>query len=416
VSEQPDHVDLAVVGGGIHGVGVLQAAAAMGWSALLIEERAIASGTSSRSSKLIHGGLRYLEHGSLRLVRESLAERAILLGIAPSLVKLVPFYIPIYRATRRRPWQIRAGLSLYALLGDLGRDARFSAVPRAEWPALDGLEQRDLEAVFRYFDGQTDDAALARAVLRSAVSLGAKVALPAQFLGAAREGDGYRLRYRTPSGEVECRASALVNAAGPWVNRVREKIAPLPKGLDVDLVAGTHIEIEGAIARGIYYTEAPGDARAVFVMPWKGRTLIGTTELRYDGDPRDVRATPEEIAYLEATFRRYFPQRAVRRLDAWAGLRVLPRGTGSAFARPRETRLVCDDERAPRMVAIYGGKLTGYRATAEKVITRLARTLPSSARRADTRTLRIGDDGDAGEPGAERALELESKARAPLGQ
>src|SRR6185436_10725252 len=105
------------------------------------------------------GGLRYLETARFAHVRESLSERAVLLAIAPSLVKLVPFYIPIYRATRRRPWQIRAGLSLYALLGNLARDARFSTVPRAEWPGLDGLEQRDLGTVFRYFDGQTDDAA-----------------------------------------------------------------------------------------------------------------------------------------------------------------------------------------------------------------------------------------------------------------
>jgi glycerol-3-phosphate dehydrogenase len=399
--------DVVVVGGGIHGVGVLQAAAAAGYSALLLEERAIASGTSSRSSKLIHGGLRYLETARLHLVRESLAERALLLRIAPALVKLVPFYIPIYRSTRRRPWQIRIGLSLYALLGNAARDARFRAVPRSEWSALDGLEQRDLEAVFEYSDGQTDDAALARAVLRSAQSLGAELALPASLTRAARTTSGYDVHFVEGGAERTVAARALVNAAGPWVNLVREKITPMPAGRDVDLVAGTHVELEGTIARGIYYTEAPSDGRAVFVMPWKGRTLVGTTETRYDGDPRDVRPTARETQYLCETFERYFPDREAREVDAWAGLRVLPRAEGSAFGRPRESMLVCDDDSTPRTIAVYGGKLTAYRATAEKVIAELARGLPRRTRRADTRTLLL-------QP--ESSLELDAKPTVPLGQ
>jgi glycerol-3-phosphate dehydrogenase len=393
------HYDVTVVGGGIHGVGVLQAAAAAGWSALLVEERAIASGTSSRSSKLIHGGLRYLETAELRLVRESLRERAILCRIAPELVRLVPFHIPIYESTRRRPWQIRVGLSAYALLAGATRDARFSTVARARWDALDGLDTRGLEAVFRYFDGQTDDAALANAVLRSARSLGADVALPGRFLGATCTTDGYRVRVAADGVEREHATSALVNAAGPWIELVRQRIAPLPRGREVELVGGTHVEIEGAIEHGIYYTEAPRDGRAVFVMPWKGHTLVGTTETPYTGDPRDVRASPDEIAYLCETLARYFPKHSTRVLDAWAGLRVLPRGDTSAFARTRETALVVDDERAPRVVGVYGGKLTAYRSTAQKVMRLLERTLPRRPRKADTATLRL-------EP--ERALELAS--------
>src|SRR5580693_10304486 len=134
--------DVVVVGGGIHGAGVLQAAAAAGHRALLLEKGALASGTSSRSSKLIHGGLRYLESGQFALVRESLRERAIHLRIAPELVQLKPFYIPVYRDTRRRPWQLKLGLWLYALLGGFDAATRFGAVPRREWPSLDGLETR----------------------------------------------------------------------------------------------------------------------------------------------------------------------------------------------------------------------------------------------------------------------------------
>src|SRR5574337_1703287 len=140
--------DLVIVGAGIHGAGIAQAAAAAGHSVLVLERQTIAAGTSSRSSKLVHGGLRYLEQFDIKLVRESLVERERLLKLAPALVKLVPFYIPIYRNTRRRPWEIRVGLSLYALLGKLRAHARFRSLPRRDWGRLNGLQQGGLQAVF----------------------------------------------------------------------------------------------------------------------------------------------------------------------------------------------------------------------------------------------------------------------------
>jgi glycerol-3-phosphate dehydrogenase len=395
----PDSVDVLVVGGGIHGAGVLQAVAAAGYRALLLEERELASGTSSRSSKLIHGGLRYLESAQIGLVRESLAERAILLEIAPELVKLVPFFIPIYGETRRRPWQIRAGLSMYALLGNFARDARFSLVPRSEWESLDGLSTDGLQAVYRYLDGQTDDAALVRAVVRSSAALGAHALAPAMFLGATRRSDpgdgsisGYDVRFSFGARTHACRASVLVNAAGPWIERVRAAIEPRPRGYDVELVAGAHIELPGTIDRGIYYAEAPRDGRAVFLMPWHGRTLVGTTETPYQGDPRDVAPLASEIDYLRETLMRYFPRRSSKVVDAWAGLRVLQRAPGRSFDRPRDTELVCDDDSGPHMVAIYGGKLTGYRATAQKVLRLVQRTLPRIEPIADTATLVLEPD------------------------
>src|ERR1700733_10433878 len=150
--------DVVVVGGGIHGAGVLQAAAAAGHSALLIERLGLASGTSSRSSKLIHGGLRYLESGQFSLVRESLRERAIHLRIAAELVELKPFYIPVYRETRRRPWQLKLGLWIYALLGGFDARPRFGPDPTPDWQRLAGLETQHLDAVIRYHDPQADDA------------------------------------------------------------------------------------------------------------------------------------------------------------------------------------------------------------------------------------------------------------------
>lgn len=391
----PDY-DLVVIGGGIHGAGVLQAAAARGLRCALIESREPASGTSSKSSKLIHGGLRYLESGDLGLVRESLTERAILLHTAPHLVRLVPFHIPVYRTTSRAPWMIRAGLTLYALLGNLRPAARFESLPRSAWDGLDGLSTAGLRAVFRYYDGQTDDAALTRAVIASALELGASIAVPARFLGAARESHGYRLRYEQAGEEVEVTTYTLVNAAGPWVEDVRRLVTPEPHGRDVDLVGGTHIEVPGTLERGIYYTEAPRDRRAVFHMPWHGRTLIGTTERVYAADPRAIEPTPGEVEYLRETFEHHFPSRSTEVLAAWAGLRVLPHAEGAAFARSRETILIADDREVPRLLGIYGGKLTGYRATADKVLERLITALPITERRADTRTLRLPPD-----PGAE---------------
>ena len=390
IASSSEQFDVVVVGGGIHGAGVAQAAAAAGWRTLVLEEREPAAGTSSRSSKLVHGGLRYLESGQIGLVRESLRERAILLRVAPELVKLVPFHVPIYRETRRRPGKIRVGLSVYAMLGDLARAARFESVPESAWGDLDGLRTDGLEAVFRYFDGQTDDAALVRAVLGSAESLGARIEWPARFEGAKADGEGFLVRYGPAGSERTCRARALVNAAGPWIESVRRRIDPLPPGVEVDLVGGAHAEFEGRLARGIYYAEAPTDGRAVFVMPWKDRTLVGTTETPYTGDPAAVAPLASEIEYLRGTLAHYFPDRDARVVRAWAGLRVLPKGPSSPFRRRRETTLAVDREDAPRTVAIYGGKLTGYRATAEKVVARLARTLPRAERKADTATLRLG--------------------------
>jgi glycerol-3-phosphate dehydrogenase len=152
----------------------------------------------------------------------------------------------------------------------------------------------------------------------------------------------------------------------------------------VDLVQGAHIILGGETRRGIYYVEAPGDRRAVFVMPWKGHTLVGTTETPYHGDPGAAQAQPGEISYLMETFRHYFPGRDAPLLDSFAGLRVLPHGASPVFHRSRETLLHPDDPQHPRLITIYGGKLTGYRATAAKVMRLLKKSLPARVALADT--------------------------------
>ncbi len=382
------HYDLVVIGGGIHGVGVAQAAAAAGHSVLVLEQNDLAAGTSSRSSKLIHGGLRYLESGQFGVIRECLRERSLLLRLAPDLVRLVPFYTPVFRQTRRRPWQIRIGLSLYGALTGFAPAGRFHQVPPSEWSQLDGLETSGLQAVFHFFDAQTDDALLTRAVMRSAQGLGAELALPARFNQAQLEEDGCRISYLADGREHFCHARVLINAAGPWANEILDRISPAQQPYAVDLVQGAHLILPGRLQRGIYYVEAPQDRRAVFVMPWGEHTLIGTTETPYRGDPAAVRPQPEEQAYLLEVAGHYFPRcRDVTPLSAFAGLRVLPASGGSPFGRSRETILHTDRSERPRVLSIYGGKLTAYRATAEKVMERLAAALPLRPAVADTRQL-----------------------------
>lgn len=385
--------DVIVIGGGIHGAGVAQAAAARGHSVLTLEQAELAAGTSSRSSKLIHGGLRYLESGQYALVRECLRERSLLLKLAPDLVRLVPFHIPVYRHTRRRPGTLRLGLGLYGLLALGGPGARFSTLRRSEWAQLDGLDTGELIAVFRYWDAQTHDAALTRAVMHSAQELGAELLVPAAMLSATRDAQGATVAFRM-GGEVrEARAQVVINAAGPWANDVLRRVAPAVPLLPVELVQGTHVIFDVPVNAGMYYLEAPQDGRAVFVMPWGGRQMmVGTTETSYHGDPAAVQPLPQEISYLTDVLMHYFPRwrgfpPPLSR--AFAGLRVLPTGMGGAFDRPRETVLHVDDETAPGVLTIYGGKLTAYRATAERVMERLAPVLPTRTPVADTRTLRL---------------------------
>jgi len=381
-------VDVAIVGAGIHGAGMAQAVAAAGHSVWLLEQSAIAAGSSSRSSKLIHGGLRYLETGQFHLVRESLRERSTLLRLAPELVRLQRFYFPIYRQTRRRPWQLRAGLSLYALLAGLTRSAHFGTVPRAQWATLDGLATADLEAVFWYHDAQTDDAALTGAVVRSARALGARLICPGEFIGATLSGDGVDLSFLESGHEQHCRARVLVNAAGPWADTLAHRIQPALPVPALECVQGAHIVLPGSVERGIYYVESPRDGRALFVMPWRGQLMVGTTETRFHGNPAEVAPHPNEIHYLLGVLKHYFPRYEAATPEdisaSFAGLRVLPGGAGHAFHRSRETMLVPDRSARPRVLSIYGGKLTTYRAVAHRALQQILPSLPP--RRALART------------------------------
>jgi glycerol-3-phosphate dehydrogenase len=224
--------------------------------------------------------------------------------------------------------------------------------------------------------------------VKSAVNLGAELAMPARFARAVLAEDGVTVSYTAADARVECRARVLVNAAGPWAMQAARAVEPAIAVPDVDLVQGTHIVIAHPMTAGIYYVESPTDGRAVFVMPWAGATLVGTTETPYRGDPDEVHPLPAEEEYLLAVVRHYFPAlRSLTREDIterFAGLRVLPAATQAAFDRSRETIFTTDRDVRPRVLCIYGGKLTGWRAAAAHVMQRISPSLPAAVRRAET--------------------------------
>ncbi len=195
---------------------------------------------------------------------------------------------------------------------------------------------------------------------------------------------------------IQCQAGLLINAAGPWANHVLAHITPKVHKLEIELVQGTHIIVDGKTSHGIYYVEAPQDQRAIFVMPWQDHVMVGTTETIFTGDPSQTHPLPAEKHYLFETLCHYFPayrtQNETDIISSFAGLRVLPKIAGSAFSRPRETIFQPDNPVDPRLVTIYGGKLTAYRATSEKLIDRFKAVLPDKTARADTRTLALTPD------------------------
>ena len=379
--------DLVVIGAGIHGAGIAQAAAAAGYKVLLLEQfDGPAHGTSSRSSKLIHGGLRYLETAQFHLVYESLVERRRLLANAPHLVKLKNFYIPVYKNTARRPWQIFIGLCIYALFSG----KKFRHIPKREWHTLDGLKTENLDAVFSYYDAQTDDAKLTSAVLSSAKALGAEVIFGAHVEKVQYDENGCVLDYCRGGELHRIKTQIIVNATGPWVNDLLDKVTPRSDQCAVDLIQGTHIVVPGTVKQA-FYLESPTDQRAVFVLPWQGNIMIGTTENNYTGDPAKVQPLDSEIDYLLEIYKHYFLRdlKPDDLIESFAGLRVLPHTDSAAFSRRRGVMIQKSFDGKAGIISLYGGKLTAYRATAEDLMRRLYKVLPNRKRKAKTRNLRL---------------------------
>jgi glycerol-3-phosphate dehydrogenase len=386
--------DVAVIGGGIHGVGVAQAAAIRGYKTILIEQYSdLAQGTSSRSSKLIHGGLRYLEQYQFSLVRECLLERSYLLKNAPDLVTLKPIYIPVYKDSKRPSWMIYVGLSMYALLGNLASDARFKIVPKNKWSQLHNLNKDNLQAVFQYYEAQTDDCLLTHAVMNSAQEHGAELMLNTNVSSINLLNNHNLITCETNTGTTKkISSTTVINAAGPWAARVLDKVQPKQEKIAVDLVQGTHIVLPLQLGDIIFYLESPDDKRPLFVMPWYGNTLVGTTESLFTQEPSSTTPLKEEVEYLLRAFSHHFPafkQEQLKIKHQFSGLRVLPSGANNSNQRSRETIYLRDRKIKPRLLSIFGGKLTTYRATSEKVIIYLQESLPKQQPYTETKYLKL---------------------------
>jgi len=376
--------DVVIVGGGIQGCAVAQAAQASGFTTLLLEKQDWAWATSSRSSKLIHGGLRYLQTGQFQLVRECLAEREWMLQAAPHLVKQNWFYIPLYKGSHYPPWQVHVGLFLYYWLTGMKPHGRYRRVPKKEWNKLYGLKTENLRAVFAYQDAQADDRALTVAVKCSAERYGATCLTQASFLSAEKQNEGYAVTFEYGDRVETVSTQLLVNASGPWVNHVLQRVSPALNQVAIDLVQGTHIVIEERISDQCFYLEAPSDHRAIFVLPWQGKTLIGTTETEFKGEPEDTAPLQSEIDYLLSAVREHFPQQTLTLVDSFSGLRVMQQSGLLAFLRSREVMVNAEEG----LINIYGGKLTAWRSTAERVLREIEDQL-GVGRYVDTRDLPI---------------------------
>jgi glycerol-3-phosphate dehydrogenase len=375
--------DLLVVGAGVNGAGIARDAAGRGLSVLLIEKDDIASATSQWSTKLVHGGLRYLEHYEFGLVRESLIEREVLLAHAPHLVQPLTFVLP-HEPHLRPAWMIRAGLFLYDHLGQRKRlHASFGVdLHDGRWGA--GLKS-NFERGFAYADARVDDARLVVALARDAFERGAEVRVRTRLAGARRSGANWIATLADPDGaRTEATVRAIANVTGPWVQIVRDMLGSAPTRDRVRHVKGSHIVVPRVHEGEHAYILQNADNRVVFVIPFLGRySLIGTTDVAVD-EFEHPQISGEEIDYLLGLANSYLAQPLARRDIVWtySGVRPLYDDGStdpSAVTRDYVLKLDAVPNLAPTL-SVYGGKLTTYRRLAEQAVDELARFFPHAKR------------------------------------
>lgn len=372
-------IDLLVVGGGINGAAIARDAAGRGLSVALCDKGDLAGATSSASSKLIHGGLRYLEHGAFRLVRESLAEREILLRIAPHLVQPLRFVLPLGPGSRPA-WILRAGLFLYDRLGGAHSLPGTAPLDLSGGPLATPLHAA-VRRGFSYFDCRSDDARLTILLARDAARRGAEILPRHELVSARRENGLWRaeLRGDKADGIRTIDARVLVNAAGPWVPAVSRR-AGLNTRAQLRLIKGSHIVLPRLYDGEQAYLLQNDDRRIVFVLPFeRDWSLVGTTELPFAGDPATAQITGDEVSYLCRAVGRWFRAAPQTADIAWtyAGVRpLLDDRAARASAVSRDYAFELDAD-GPAALSLLGGKLTTHRRLAEAALARLAPFLPA---------------------------------------
>ena len=386
-------VDLLVIGGGVVGAGIARDAALRGLSVALVEQHDLASGTSSRPTRLIHGGLRYLELFDFALVRSDMRERETLLRIAPHLVFPLPFLVPLYRRSPFYRLKLRIGMFLYDLLSLDKSLPKRKRLGRAETVAAEpALDLDGLGGAWRFYDAQVPF--VERLVVENAVDAAANGALVlnhARAVAFLRDGPavtGASVQDLIGGSTFEIRARFTVNATGPWLDG---QIAPLRSGRRplLRLTKGTHLVVPHATEHA-HVLFAKRDGRLFFVLPWNGYTMVGTTDTDYAGDPAVAEASAEDVEYLRDEASRAFPRAAFDRIHfTWAGVRALVREEGVAEGEVSRKHTLYDHRRRDGIdgvLSVIGGKITAYRQIAEEVTDVVARRLGVTVR-CRTRTL-----------------------------
>ena len=377
--------DIAIIGGGINGCGIARDAAGRGLSVALFEMNDLGSGTSSWSTKLVHGGLRYLEYYEFRLVREALTEREILWKLAPHLIHPQRFVLP-HHAGLRPAWLLRLGLFLYDHIGGRKLLPTTRTLDLATDLTGKPLKPGMFRKGFEYSDCRVDDVRLVIANAMDAAALGAIIKPRTKVVRAVREGGLWRLTVedtRTGASETVT-AKTLINAAGPWVEDVLSAKLGINAGAHVRLVQGAHIVVRKLYDHDRAYIFQNGDGRIIFAIPYEDDfTLIGTTDKDVQGDPASVSATPEEIAYLCAAASDYFAKPVTSADIVWtfAGVRPLyDDGASDAKSATRDYVFELDQKPgAAPLLSIFGGKITTYRRLAAAALGKLAGELPVAA-------------------------------------
>ena len=369
-------LDVLIIGGGIVGAGIARDTALRGWRVGLLDRHDFAFGTSSRSTRLLHGGLRYLAQGRIGLVREASLEKRVLHQIAPHLAEPLPFIFPTYKGSGWPNWQMRIGVKIYDLLCSGHNLGRSSALSKSEVLAkVPKLKTDRLTGAVRYFDGLTNDARLVLDTLRSAARAKARVLNYCRFQYASRPADVWlcQANDQLTGYTLELRARAVVNATGPWADNLPHSQVKLrlTKGIHL-VIARERLPVPEAVA----ITQG---RRLLFLIPWGERLILGTTDTDYTGSLEDVRADSQDIEYVLRSVNDFFPQAALAKGDiisTWAGLRPLlanPDGTPSDISRAHEIR-----NPEPGWWDVAGGKLTIYRLMAEQTGDQIADWLKHS--------------------------------------
>jgi len=374
-----EEYDVLVIGGGINGCGIAADAASRNLSVILCEKKDLSNATSSASTKLIHGGLRYLEQFNLQLVRKSLNERQTLQAIAPHLISPLEFVIPLLPNASRSPWFLRLGLFLYDHLSNK------NTLPKTKWLTKNSNNlyfsnlQNSINSALSYFDCATDDARLTITNAIQARYFGANIQKHTEFISAQKtDGRWLATLKKSNNQEIKIFTKAIINASGPWVNKI-DHLLDVESPYHITLVQGSHIIMPKLYQGNFAYMLQHTDKRIVFVIPYHGYSMIGTTDSHFEGDINNIKITSSEIKYLIEIINNYFKTRFSEKdiIHSWSGVRPLIAEKKKSLKHiSRDYKLYLTNGSAP-ILSIYGGKITTYRQLAQEAVDMLSSVFPN---------------------------------------